>query len=160
MFVSPSPSKSALGFVERTVSVLVVDGTWDELPLEVVATTVNEPLALAAKVSVMVAEVPLPLMLTFEAAMAAGLNVGRNENVAPVRLEPLTWKPLIVGVLSANVWLRDVIAGIVSTVKFVLEVAVEVPTVTLIGPVVAPAGTVAVRLFAVAAVTAAVVPLN
>ena len=34
------------------------------------------------------------------------------------------------------------------------------PSVTLIGPVVAPAGTVVVRLFAVAAVTAAVVPLN
>ena len=40
------------------------------------------------------------------------------------------------------------------------EVYVTVPTVTLIGPVVAPAGTVVVRLLAVAAVTVAVVPLN
>jgi len=37
---------------------------------------------------------------------------------------------------------------------------VEHPTVTLISPVVAPAGTVVVRLSVVAAVTVAVVPLN
>ena len=39
------------------------------------------------------------------------------------------------------------------------DVAVEVPTVTVIGPVVAPPGTVMVRLFSVAAVTVANVPL-
>jgi len=54
----------------------------------------------------------------------------------------------------------DVIAGMVSTVKLLLEFAVAVPTVTLIVPVLAPAGTVTVKLFAVAAVTVAVVPLN
>ena len=52
------------------------------------------------------------------------------------------------------------ITGTASTVKLVLEVAVDVPTVTLMGPVVAPVGTVTVRLFAVAAVTVAAVPLN
>jgi hypothetical protein len=45
-------------------------------------------------------------------------------------------------------------------VKLALEFAVAVPTVTLIGPVVAAGGTVTVRLLAVATVTAAAVPLN
>jgi hypothetical protein len=67
---------------------------------------------------------------------------------------------LIVAVFSTSVWLIDVITGLVNTVKLLLEVAVELPTVTLIAPVVAPAGTVVVKLFAVAAVIVAVVPLN
>jgi len=50
--------------------------------------------------------------------------------------------------------------GTESTVKFVLEVAVEEPTVTEIGPVVAPEGTVTVRLFTVEAFIVAAVPLN
>lgn len=61
---------------------------------------------------------------------------------------------------KADFGLMDVITGICSTVKFVEEVAVDVPTVTVIGPVVAPEGTLTVRLFAVAAVTVAAVPLN
>lgn len=40
------------------------------------------------------------------------------------------------------------------------DVAVEVPTETVIGPVVAPDGTVTVKLFVVAEVTVAGVPLN
>ena len=44
--------------------------------------------------------------------------------------------------------------------KLVLEFAVDAPTVTEISPVVAPAGTVVVRKFVVAAVTVAMVPLN
>lgn len=159
MFVRPSPSKSALGFVERTVRVLLADGTCDELPLDVVATIVNEPLALDAKVSVIVVEVPPPLMFTLEAVIAAGLKAGKKENVAPVRFEPFTVK-LTVGVFSTSVGLIELITGVVTTVKFALEVAVEVPTVTLIGPVVAPEGTVVVKLFAVAAVAVANVPLN
>jgi len=54
----------------------------------------------------------------------------------------------------------EVIVGTASTAKLVLEFAVDVPTVTLIRPVVAPAGTVTVRLLTVAPVTVAVVPLN
>lgn len=77
----------------------------------------------------------------------------------PVRLEPFTVK-LTVGVFSTSVGLTEVTAGLVSTVKLPLEVAVEVPTVTLIGPVVAPVGTVVVSRFVVAALTEAVVPLN
>ncbi len=59
-----------------------------------------------------------------------------------------------------SVGLTEVMTGTESTVKFVLEVAVEEPTVTEIGPVVAPEGTVTVRLFAVEAFIVAAVPLN
>lgn len=123
------------------------------------ATTVNKPTAFEASVRVMVAEVPFPLMFTLETVMSAGVNAGKKENVAPVRLEPFTVK-LTVGVLSTGVGLIEVMTGTASTVKLPLDVAVEVPTVTLMGPVVAPAGTVVVKLFVVAAVTVAVVPLN
>ena len=47
-----------------------------------------------------------------------------------------------------------------TTVKFVSEVAVTPPTVTDIGPVVAPEGTVTTSVFAVADLTVAGVPLN
>jgi hypothetical protein len=50
--------------------------------------------------------------------------------------------------------------GIVSTVKSLTEVAVCVPTSTVILPVVAPAGAVTVSVVVVAAVTLALVPLN
>src|SRR6266849_5790556 len=159
MFVRPSPSKSVFGSAERTVSVLLEEETEDELPVPFVAITVNEPEAFDASVSVMVAEVPFELMFTLETVVAAGVKVGKNENVALVRFEPFTWK-LTVGVFSASVGLTEVITGLGSTVKLLLEVAVDVPTVTLMGPVVAPAGTEVVRRFVVAAVTVAVVPLN
>src|SRR5580700_8016979 len=102
MLVRPSPSKSALGSEERTVNVLLVVGIDDELPVPLVATTVKVPAAFEASVSVMVAEVPFPLMFTLETVMAAGVNAGTKEKVAPVRLEPFTWK-LSVGVFSTRV---------------------------------------------------------
>jgi len=46
------------------------------------------------------------------------------------------------------------------TVKFESELADWLATVTLIGPLCAPLGTVTVKLVGVAALTAAVVPLN
>ncbi len=61
-----------------------------ELPDEFVATRVNEPAALEAKVRVIVAAVPFELIVTFEEVMAAGVKAGTNENVAPVRLVPAT----------------------------------------------------------------------
>ena len=60
----------------------------------------------------------------------------------------------------AEVGLIEVIAGTWSTVKLFDDVAVDEPTDTLIRPVVAPDGTIAVRLLVVAAVTFAAVPLN
>jgi hypothetical protein len=52
------------------------------------------------------------------------------------------------------------ITGVARTVKGVLDVAVFAPTVTEIGPLVAPAGTVTTRLVVVAETTVATVPLN
>ena len=99
------------------------------------------------------------MMFTLETVIAAGVNAGTKENVAAVRLEPLTVK-LTVGVLSTCVGAIEVMTGTASTVKLLLEVAVDVPTVTLMGPVVAPVGTVVVSWFVVAEVTVVVVPLN
>ena len=141
-------------------SVLLAVATDDVLPFVLVAMTVKEPTAFDATVSVMVAEVPLPLMFTLETVMAAGMNAGKKENVAPVRLEPFTVKLLIVGALRTCVGAIEVMTGTATTVKLLLDVAVEVPTVTLMGPVVAPVGTVAVSWFVAAAVTVAAVPLN
>ena len=98
-------------------------------------------------------------MFTLETVTAGGLNTGAKANAAPVRFVPFTVK-LTVGVLTTCIGLAEVMTGICSIVKLLLDVAVELPTVTLSGPVVAPAGTVVVRLFAVAAVTVAAVPLN
>src|SRR6266702_7139535 len=105
MFVRPSPSESAFGSEEITVSVLPAAETEDELPLPFVATTVKDPLALEASVKVMVAEAPFGLMFTLETVMAAGVNAGTKEKVAPVRLEPFTVKGLIVGAFSTRVGL-------------------------------------------------------
>jgi len=160
MFVRPSPSESAFGSEEITVSVLPAVETDGELPLPFVATSVKDPLALEASVKVMVAEAPFGLMFTFETVMAAGVKVGRKANVEPVRFVPVTEKLLMVGAFSTSVGLTEVITGTARTVKLLLEVAVEPPTVTLMAPVVAPAGTVVVSWFVVAAVTVAVVPLN
>jgi hypothetical protein len=66
----------------------------------------------------------------------------------------------MVGLFSTSVGLTEVITGLESTVKLLLDVAVELPTVTPMGPVVALEGTVVVSWFVVAAVTVAVVPLN
>ena len=159
MLVRPSPSKSAKGSAETMFSVLLVVGIDDVLPLPLVATTVKEPIAVEASVRVIVAEVPPPLMFTLETVIAAGVKAGTKENVAPVRLEPLTVK-LTAGVFSTCVGAIEVITGTASTVKLLLEVAVDVPTVTLMGPVVAPVGTVVVSWFVVAEVTVVAVPLN
>ena len=89
-FVRPSPSASAEGLVESTVIVLLELATGLELPAAVVATRVNDPTAFDARVRVMVADVPPEPTETLETAIAAGTNAGTNENVAPVRLTPVT----------------------------------------------------------------------
>ena len=158
--VRPSPSESAFGAEKTTFKVLLGEATDVELPDALVATTVKDPIVVDANVRVIVAEVPFELMTTFEGTMAVGVKAGRNENVAPLRLDPVTWKLLIVGVWRIRVGLREVITGTDSTVNALLEFAVAVPTVTVIRPVLAPDGTVRVRLLGVAAVTVAAVPLN
>ena len=52
------------------------------------------------------------------------------------------------------------ITGVARTVKGVLDVAVLPPTVTEIGPVVAPAGTLTDRVVVEAETTVAFTPLN
>lgn len=141
------------------VKVLLAVGTDDVVPFALVATTVKKPPAFDANVRVMVADVPPPLIFTLETVIAAGVNAGTKENVAPVRLEPFTVK-FTVGALSACVGVTEVMTGMARTVKLLLDVAVEAPTVTLMGPVVAAVGTVVVSWFVVAAVSVAVVPLN
>jgi hypothetical protein len=159
-FVSPSPSASPEAALERIVNVLLAEGVAVELPEELVATAVKEPTVPGASVSVIVAEVPPEPMVTLDAVTAAGVNVGKKAKVAPVRLEPVTWKLLIVVPESTRAGLTELITGLVSTVKLLLDVAVDEPTVTVMGPVVAPVGTVTVRLFGDAALTVATVPLN
>jgi hypothetical protein len=79
--------------------------------------------------------------------------------VAPVKLVPLIWTEVPTGPL---VGLNDVIVGapVVVTVKFVELVAVPSGLATAIGPVVAPAGTVAVIFCALSIVNVADVPLK
>src|SRR5437764_10187068 len=132
MLVRPSPSESANGSAETTFNVLLTLGTDDVLPLPFVATTVKEPTALEASVRVIVAEVPPPLMFTLETVIAAGVKAGTKENVAPVRLEPLTVK-LTAGVFSTCVGAIEVITGTASTVKVLREVAVGGGSVTRVG---------------------------
>src|SRR5207248_9085783 len=121
MLVRPSPSKSAKGSAETMFSVLLVVGIDDVLPLPLVATTVKEPIAVEASVRVIVAEVPPPLMFTLETVIAAGVNAGTKENVAAVRLAPLTVK-LTVGVLSTCVGAIDVMAGTASALTWLADV--------------------------------------
>src|SRR5262249_7569401 len=92
---------------------------------------------------------------------SGGLNVGINASVAPLRLRPVTWKfgmfvvPLP---LKTDVGLTERMLGTGMSVKLMLEVAVWVPTVTEIGPLVAAAGIVTTRVVAVADITVAVTP--
>jgi hypothetical protein len=76
--------------VESTVRVLFAPAIWLELPAVVVATAVNAPTAVEARVRLIVAEVPPELIETLDGTMAAGTKAGTKENVAPVRLTPVT----------------------------------------------------------------------
>jgi hypothetical protein len=76
--------------VESTVRVLFEPEIELELPAAVVATRANDPTAVEERVRVIVAEVPSALIVTLDTAMAAGTNAGTKENVAAVRLRPVT----------------------------------------------------------------------
>ena len=76
------------------------------------------------------------------------LPMARNCTVPPL---------LIMGLIGLNE-IDARVGG--TTVKFEPEEAVTPLTATVMGPVVAPGGTVTVRLVAVAALTAARMPLN
>jgi hypothetical protein len=95
---------------------------------------------LVAELTVNVADVPLNLT-----------------EVAPVRFVPVIVTLVPTGPL---VGVNDVIVGVPVTVKFVALVAVPAAAMTVMGPVVAPAGTIAVTDVAVFAENVADVPLN
>jgi hypothetical protein len=88
--VKPSPSASADGLFDRTVKVLAGVGIELELPTAVVATTVNDPIADGVRLSDIVAEVPSTLMVTFDGVINGGTTAGKNEKLAPERLNPVT----------------------------------------------------------------------
>ena len=90
MLVRPSPSASAFGSEDRIVNVLLAEGVAGELPVPFVATRANDPAAFEANARVIVAEVPFPLMTTFEIVIRGGVKAGTKENVDPVRLLPVT----------------------------------------------------------------------
>src|SRR6185369_7616551 len=92
--------------------------------------------------------------------MPGGTSVGRNENVEPVRFKPVIWTLETVAFERVKRGLIERITGVASTVKGVVDVAVLPPTVTEIGPVVAPAGTTTSSRVVDAEVTAAVIPLK
>jgi len=98
------------------------------------------PVAWASTVTFRVADVPEGSMVADITVSGGGTTVDRKVNVAPVRLLPCTWKGAITDPESAMVGLIAVIPG--GTVKLRLEVAVFPATVTAMGPVVAPGGTV------------------
>ena len=74
----------------------------------------------------------------------------------------LKFVPVIVTVapIAADAGFRSVMVGVGNTLKLATLVTVTPLTVTEIGPVVAPAGTVVSRLLVLASVTTAAIPLN
>jgi len=140
-------------------------GTVLELPALLEATKANVPVAEVPMLKLMVAEAPVGSITGGPKLAAGGLVAGARANVESVRLTPVTVSAgnLALGndaPSSADFRLMDVITGTGNTVKLVVLVAVCPETVTETGPVVAPEGTVTVRVVAVAESAGAGVPLN
>src|SRR5712692_5703319 len=73
-----------------------------ELPNAFVATSANFPNVLAAIVLFSVADVPEGLRETAPIAMAGGKNAGKNANVDPAGLTPVTVTAMAVPVTGVN----------------------------------------------------------
>src|ERR1039457_4634690 len=104
----------------------------------------------------MVADVPVELIDT---ALTVG-PPGLKANVAPRTFVPVTWAFGNTTLNRADFGQTELMMGSAITTKLLDEVTVWSWTVTEIGPVVAPAGTVATSVVVVAEVTVATVPLN
>jgi len=140
-------------------NVLPIVGYRLELPATVVATTTNLPKALGLVARLTIAAAPVGSTVTVPTVTALGTKGGWNENVAPVKFDPV--------IASDNVLfdrltfgVTEEITGLEVTTKFVLEVAVAPATVTAIGPVVALAGTFATSVVLLAEMTVAGSPLK
>src|SRR5437016_8419146 len=97
----PSPSSSLLGSrMWRVLAAVAIRLDVQELLL---AANVNVPDTFAHTVMLKVAVVPEGSTPTEPTLMAGGVNAGRNEKVAPVRLAPVTTKLEIV--LAVELWL-------------------------------------------------------
>jgi hypothetical protein len=120
------------------------------------------PLGVITRIGPVVAPVGTATVILVPAPFTAkpgAFTLSNETAVAPVKLVPLILTDVPTGPL---VGLNDVIVGAPApvTVKFVELVAVPSGLATAIGPVVAPAGTVAVILCALSIVNVADVPLK
>jgi hypothetical protein len=111
-------------------------------------------------VTVRVAELPPGFTDTEFTTIPGGTSEGRNVKLEEVRLTPVTCTDESVALDRVKLGLIETIFGAGRTVKGVLEVAVVEPTVTEIGPVVAPVGTLTSKVVVVAERTVAATPLN
>ena len=141
--VRPSPSASPLG--SRTFKVFAEVCIGLEFPAELVAINVNAPDTPGAIVMLSVAELPSEAMVAELTVIGGGTKAGTKENVAAVRVEPVTCRFGIViefALLTVDLGEMERMAGIGMKVKLLDDVAVWPPVVTEIGPDVALAGTV------------------
>jgi hypothetical protein len=120
-----------------------------------VPTKVNLPKVDVLIDSVRLADVPEELI---EAAVTTTPD-GVNAKVEPVKLTPVTVM-FATRLASKDLGAIERMTGMGITVKLFGDVAVEVPTVTVMNPLVAPEGTVTVRVVALALKTVAGTPLN
>jgi len=93
-------------------------------------------------------------------ATADGANTGAKENVEPFRFTPVTATLFTVLFATAILGLMDVIAGVGTTTKLLVETAVLPETVTESGAVIAVVGTCTSSSVAVAASTVAAMAPN
>ena len=91
---------------------------------------------------------------------AGGTKLGINSNVEPAKFRPVAWKSGITVPVRAKAGDTDVITGAARTTKSRSDVAVSDRTVSSIGPVAAPGGTVTSSTLPVAVSTDATVPSN
>jgi hypothetical protein len=134
----------AAGVTQKLLELVAVFDPTLTVIVPVVAAVGTVVIILVAEFDINIAGAPLNFTELLE---------GVRSKFVPVMVTVVPMGPLV-GVKLEMVGIDPV------TVKFVLLVAVFPPTVTAIGPVVAPAGTVVVMLVVVLAVTTALVPLN
>ena len=106
------------------------------------------------------ADLPAALITGGSKVIVGGEPSGVNVNVALARLSPVTAKLGIVLPGNEKIGSIDWIIGGGITIKSPVVVKEFPATAIEIGPVVAPAGTVTSKTFAVADITVAAVPLN
>ena len=152
-FTKPSPSGSAPAMPGTLRLFTPHTGIALELPMELDATTVYRPNALAAIDRLSVADAP-------EGSVVAELTVmpGPNWKVDAARFRPVTRKLATVVPDSAAFGVTEVITGVGRTVRLVPYVTVVLPTVTEIGPDVAVTGSWMTSVVAVAKITVAATP--